>query len=140
MEEICPFCSKEIKERAFKEGKLAFVLLSTPRVAPGHLLIIPKRHVQRLSELNNREVEEIFTLLAKYQDKMLNKLGTGTEIRQNYKPYFENSKTHVNHFHFHLVPRKEADEIATRVDIYRKALYQNLSGEEEESILKLLSD
>ena len=120
MEEICPFCTREIKRRALKEGKFAFVLLSTPRVAPGHLLIIPKRHVQRLSELNDREVKEIFKLLGKYQDKILDKLGNGTEIRQNYKPYLENSETHVNHLHFHLVPRKETDEIATRVDIYRQ--------------------
>lgn len=140
MEEICPFCSQEIKVRAFKEGTLAFVLLSNPRIAPGHLLIIPKRHVQKLSELNNREIKEIFELLANYQDKILNKLGNGTEIRQNYKPYFGNSKTHVNHFHFHLVPRKESDEIATRVDIYRKPLYRDLSEKENQRVLRLLED
>ena len=140
MKEICPFCSEEVKERALKKGKFAFVLLSNPRIAPGHLLTIPKRHVQKLSELNNSEIKEIFEFLANFQDKILSKLSTGTEIRQNYKPYFGNSKTHVKHFHFHLVPRKETDEIATRVDIYRKPLYKELSEAEKNRILKLLAD
>ena len=137
---VIPLAIKNSLLANLKEGKFAFVLLSTPRVAPGHLLIIPKRHVQRLSELNDREVKEIFELLGKYQDKILDKLGNGTEIRQNYKPYLENSETHVNHLHLHLVPRKETDEIATRVDIYRKPLYKELSEEEKDRILKLLAD
>ena len=78
--------------------------------------------------------------VSEFQTKILERLTSGCDVRQNYKPYFGNSKTHVKHFHFHLVPRKETDEIATRVDIYRKPLYKELSEAEKNRILKLLAD
>ena len=140
MNEICPFCSEEIKKRAVEESDLSFVLLSDPRVAPGHLLVIPTRHVQTLSELKDEEVKELFKFLAVYQQKILNKLSSGVEVRQNYKPYFKDSRTHVNHLHFHIVPREENDQIAEKVDVHRKPLYQDLSEKEKERVLRLLAN
>lgn len=135
----CDFCQKEMMQRAIHNGAHAIVLLSNPRVAVGHLLIIPKRHVQKFSDLQQEECEEIFQLLSDYQDKVLEKLSTGTEIRQNYRPYLKDSRTHVNHFHFHIIPRDERDELAQKVDIHRKPFYQELSEKEEVEITKLLA-
>ena len=136
----CAFCSDVIKERLIEEGKFTMVVLSNPRLAAGHLLVIPKRHVLKFSELKSKETVELFRLLGKYQDKVLGNLGKGTEIRQNYKPYFKNSETHVNHFHFHIVPREENDGIAKQVDVHRKPLYIEMSGQEFKKVRGLLSD
>lgn len=133
----CPFCDKDIKKRAIENGAHSIVLLSNPRLARGHLLIIPKRHIALFDELNSREVKELFSLLAKYQKRILKNLSKGTEIRQNYKPYYPNSKTHVNHFHFHIVPRDDNDEISVRVDKHRKPLYEKLGEKEELELEKL---
>lgn len=140
MKNYCVFCSPEIKKRIVQQGKFSFVILSNPRITQGHLLIIPKRHIHKFSELKIRESEEIFKLLGIYQEKVLNKLSKGTEIRQNYRPYKKDSKTHVNHFHFHVLPRDENDEIAKKVDIHRKTLYKDLSEKEHKKLLNLLSD
>lgn len=140
MKSACAFCSNEIKERSIKQGDHVFVLLSNPRVAEGHLLVIPIRHVHKISDLNIEEVKEIFKFLGHYQNKILYKLATGTEIRQNFKPYFKDSNTHVNHFHFHIVPRNETYKIARKVDLHRKPLYQPLSRSEQNKITKLLKD
>ncbi|OGY24335.1 MAG: hypothetical protein A2172_00525 [Candidatus Woykebacteria bacterium RBG_13_40_15] len=140
IDEICPFCSREIKKRAVEEGSYSFVTLSDPRLAPGHLLIIPSRHIRILSDLRNEEVVEIFKFLSKYQKKILDMLSKGVEIRQNYKPYFKNSRTHVNHLHFHLVPREETDEIAKKLDTKRKSLYKELQLDEAERILGILTN
>jgi len=140
MTEGCPFCDQSTKNRALKESKFAFVILSNPRIAFGHLLVIPKRHVHKVRDLKGEEASEIFSLLAELQEKILNKISKGTEIRQNYKPYLPDSQTHVNHLHFHIVPRDEDDEIARKVDTHRKPLYQKLSSEEKERLFKLLKD
>lgn len=135
----CPFCSPEIKKRVLREGKFSFVILSNPRLTKAHLLVIPKKHIQLLAELEVKELEEIFSTLAGLQQEIVQKLAKGCEIRQNYKPYFPNSRTHVNHLHFHLNPREENDELAIGVDKYRKPFYKDLSDNEMNEMTKLFS-
>jgi diadenosine tetraphosphate (Ap4A) HIT family hydrolase len=137
MKSRCVFCSDEVKERSVQNGTSAYVLLSNPRVVPGHLLVIPNRHVQKLSELKADEVQEIFKFLSAYQEKILAKLSKATEIRQNYKPFLKDSRTHVNHLHFHIIPRDEGDEIGRVVDVHRKPFYRDMSDEEKEKMLNL---
>ena len=52
MNEECPFCTKVKEHGILKEGKHAYVIFSNPRLMPGHLLVTSKRHVQRLSQLD----------------------------------------------------------------------------------------
>ncbi|MDP2735699.1 MAG: HIT domain-containing protein [bacterium] len=123
-----------------KEGKYAYVIFSNPRLMPGHLLVIPKRHVEgRLQDLSNEERNEIMVFLAEFQEKILEKLASGCDIRQNYKPYVENSDTHVNHMHFHIHPRGDEDELYKKADIYRKPLYKELPEDEKERLFRLLA-
>jgi len=70
----------------------------------GHLLIIPRRHVERLGELNEKEQETIF-YLEKYGAKIL-KERLGVEniwILLREGEGIKAGKT-VNHFHVHLIP------------------------------------
>jgi diadenosine tetraphosphate (Ap4A) HIT family hydrolase len=136
---VCPFCEIGKEKRILKEARLTFVIFSNPRIQPGHLLVIPKRHVEKLIELRSAERKELFDLIAKYQDKILKKLSTGCEVRQNYKPYFPNSRTHVNHLHFHIHPRDQDDEVAVKVDKFRKPLFKDITREEIEKFSKLFS-
>lgn len=134
----CAFCIAEIKKRAIETGRYAIVVLSKPRLVPGHILIIPKKHVQIFSDLKNAEILEIFKFIAKYQDIVLKKLGRGVEIRQNFQPYKKIGITHVNHLHIHILPRDENDELSKKVDDPRRDLFTDLTKEEEQKITKLL--
>lgn len=140
--EECPFCGSARREqRVLKQGKYAYVIFSNPRLMPGHLLVIPNRHVEgRVSELSKDERDEIFDLLTEFQTKILSKLSSGCDMRQNYKPFVKNSRTHVNHMHFHLYPRNFKDELYEKADVYREPLYKDLSAEEKEQLQKLLMD
>jgi diadenosine tetraphosphate (Ap4A) HIT family hydrolase len=142
MNQDCPFCTGARKEnRILKEGKYAYVIFSNPRLMPGHILVIPKRHVEgRLEELTVEERGEIFDFLSEFQAKILKKISSGCDIRQNYKPYVENSRTHINHLHFHLNPREYKDELYEKVDVYRKAFYRDLTEEEKNRLFALFSD
>lgn len=137
--ENCPFCEISKEGRTLKEGKFAYVIFSNPRLMPGHLLVIPKRHIERISELGEEERDEIFDLLVEFQTKIISKLTSGCDIRQNFKPYVKNSRTHIDHVHFHLLPRDFQDEIQEKAEKHKDPLYKDLTVEEKEKITALLS-
>ena len=117
-----------------------YVIFSNPRLMPGHLLVIPKRHVQRLSQLDEEERKELIDFVIEFEEKILEKLSSGCDIRQNYKSYVENSRTHVNHLHFHLHPRDLNDEMHQVLDPRQKPLYRDLSEDEKENMFKLFAE
>jgi histidine triad (HIT) family protein len=107
----CPFCTilTEKNSRLFKEYKYSFLVFSDPRLVPGHLLVIPKRHVEKLSELPEEEKTELFKLVEEYQEKILTTIASGCDIRSNYRPFMKQGRLKVNHLHFHLQPRENED-------------------------------
>ena len=141
MNQDCPFCTTAREDnRILKEGEHFYVIFSNPRIMPGHLLVIPKRHVTRLVELSAEEKKEFLDLLIEFEEKILEKLSTGCDIRQSYKPYVPNGNISVHHFHFHLYPRKENDEFHKVIDPHQKLLYRDLPDEEKEKLFKLFAD
>ena len=66
----CPFCNiNPEKTRILKDKKFVRVIFSNPCLMPGHLLIVPKRHVEKLSELNEEEQKELFETIIEFQEK-----------------------------------------------------------------------
>jgi len=116
-----------------------YVILSNPRLMPGHLLVIPKRHVTRLAEFTDAERKELLDLLVEFEEKILQKLSAGCDIGQHYKPYAPNSRTSVKHFHFHMYPRNLNDELHQTIDPHQKPLYRDLPPEEKDKLFKLFS-
>ena len=43
----------------------------------GHMLVIPKRHVGKISELNKEEREELIKIVLNFQDRILDKFAKG---------------------------------------------------------------
>ncbi|MDP3982279.1 MAG: HIT domain-containing protein [bacterium] len=113
---------------------------SNPAPLPGHLLIIPKRHIIMLAEMTLEERKELLELLVEFEEKILKYVSSGCDIRQHYKPYVPNSRTSVKHFHFHLQPRDLNDETHRIVDPNQRSLFQDLSPEEQEKLTLLLKD
>lgn len=141
MNQDCPFCGSAKEEgRILKDGNYTYVIFSNPRLMPGHLLVIPKRHVGLLEELDEEEKKELLDLIIEFERKILEKLSSGCDIRQNYKPYVENSRTHVNHLHLHLHPRELNDELHQTIDPHHKPLYRALPEDEKERLYNLLSE
>lgn len=138
MKNNCVFCSDEINKRTIEEGKYAIVFLSNPRLAFGHILIVPKRHTQKLTDLTPDETTEIMSFLTKYQEKVIKNISKGSIIVTNFKPYKPDSRTRVNHFHFHILPINQGDEYETRVENKKHTLYKDLSEKESLKATKLL--
>ncbi|MEF7455330.1 HIT family protein [Pediococcus pentosaceus] len=98
----CVFCQKT-KEDYIVENKLAASFLDFYPVSKGHTLIVPKRHVRQLWELNEEERHAIFKLVEK--NKAI--------LDQEYQPDGYNVVVNsgaaagqsVFHCHIHLIPR-----------------------------------
>lgn len=138
---ICPFCEidKE-KTRIIYKGKHCLVILSNPRLMPGHLLVVPKRHVEKLSELKEVERKELFELTIKFQEEILKKIANGCDIRQNYRPFQKQTNLKIHHLHIHLQPREFKDELYSVSQTYETDLFKPLNESELLTIIEKLAD
>jgi len=121
----CIFCSfskdkKLIPDQFLSEDRDSFVMLSLNPQTEGHLLVIPKRHFSKLSEM-----EDLAGLLfnkAITQGEILKKnlKAKAFVIKVNNELYkLESGKGHVGHIHIHVIPRYKAGEVLA--DIPEKA-------------------
>jgi len=134
----CPFCKLDKQRtRILKENKLFYVVLSNPALVHGHLLIIPKRHVGKFSELNSKELNDLSKLIKKFNQIILKKFkGCDTEI--HYRPFQKEDGIKVNHLHIHLKPRGFQDNLYKKCQVYEKSIWYKLSQKELDKIKKEL--
>ncbi len=102
----CIFCQIP-KEEIVAESDLCLAFYDKFPVSPGHLLIIPKRHVAGYFDLTEDELKAMQTML--FNMKKV--------IEEVYKPDGFNIGVNVGeaagqsifHVHMHLIPRYEGD-------------------------------
>lgn len=99
----CAFCDSAILEKQrFFEGREVLGILTHKPITPGHVLIIPKRHVERFEELTAVEMEEI--------RECIRKVDVAAQEMFGHKDYLllqKNGKgagQSVPHVHFHYLP------------------------------------
>lgn len=137
----CPFCNiDEERTRIIKEGEHVWVVLSNPRLVDGHLLVIPKRHIEKSSKLREEEKKELFETVLEFREKILLKFSSGCDIRQNCRPFLKQSNLKVDHLYFHLLPREFEDELYKKCQIFEKEIFRMLTEEEKEKFAKLFKD
>lgn len=117
----CPFCNiDEDHTRILARGEKVFAVLSNPRLLPGHTLIIPKRHVEKIADLTQAERIELFNMAIKFQKKIIDKIATGCDMRQMYRPFATESKSRVDHLQIHLLPRESNDFLKSIMQVEKK--------------------
>lgn len=135
----CPFCNIDpVRNKTLQESEHVRVIFSNPRLVKGHLLVTPKRHVEQPWELTEAEVKDIFEHIHVLQKKLSETLGTGCDIRQNYRPFMEQGRLKVDHVHFHLLPRTFQDDLYEKSMRYETDMFNDISSDEVESVKKML--
>jgi diadenosine tetraphosphate (Ap4A) HIT family hydrolase len=132
----CPFCN--LKDRILKENDHAILILSNPRKVPGHILVVPKRHIEEPWQLTADELTDIFKLIFFAEQRILGNLGDGVDIRQNYRPFKKQDDLKKNHVLFHVVPRAQDDYIYTISEKFERDLFAELDDLERKEVEKLL--
>jgi histidine triad (HIT) family protein len=134
----CAFCGIK-DERIIRDTQNTITILSNPYLVEGHSLVIPKMHVQRISELTMPVAYELFDEVVRMQNMVLERLGApGCDIRQNFRPFLPDSRLKVGHLHFHVIPRYKEDELYLKSMIYEKDVFRELQDEQSRLIMERL--
>ncbi len=134
----CPFCNAN--DRVLRENEHAILILSNPRKVPGHVLVLPKRHIEEPWKLTADELTDIFKLIFFAEQRMYGPLGTGIDIRQNYRPFKREDDLKKNHVMFHVIPRSKDDYLYTVSEKFEHDLFADLDTLERKEVEKLLKD
>jgi len=108
---MCIFCkivNGEIPAYKIYEDDNILAFLDIGQVTIGHTLVIPKKHVQNIFELDSETAKKLFdkvVLVAKKLKKALN-IENLNLINNNGSLAYQS----VFHYHIHLIPRYENDE------------------------------
>lgn len=132
----CTFCeSGDLKNRVITENNLALVFPTKTPVVQGHVLIIPKRCVPTINDLENKELKSIFDLLKRIKPALKK-----TYKAQGFNHAWNEGEVagqSVPHVHLHVLPRKESDTGVHRYEP-RKFLYWTDHGAGEDKETELL--
>ena len=104
----CLFCDPEVRRKeTFYEDSTNIALVNIKPAVEGHVLLVPKRHVQNFTELTEKEISDMFSsvkkiykiLKAAYNSVAFNLvIQDGPEAGQS-----------INHLHLHICPRVKGD-------------------------------
>ena len=134
MKNDCLFCAivdGEMPSYKIYEDEFFYVMLDRFPKCVGHTLILPKRHAAHIFDLTEQECKLLIPLAQKISAALRKVLEfEGLNLLQNNGPA---AGQEVNHFHLHLIPRFEGDDMAIQ--------YKRLdpSEDEFEKLVKALS-
>lgn len=106
---FCKIIANEIPSAKVYEDDKVFAFLDLSQATPGHTLVIPKKHVQDIFEMDAETASDLFARVPKIASaieaafpemKGLNIVNNNRELA--YQSVF--------HSHIHLIPRYEANE------------------------------
>jgi len=105
---ICPFCYDNIKDCVVAEQNSVVAIQDSYPVTDGHLLIVPKRHMEDYFSMNETEKKDIGALIMKLKNRIMEKYHsvTGFNIGTNIG---ESAGQTIFHAHIHLIPRRKDD-------------------------------
>ena len=106
---FCKIAGGEIPSSTVYEDEDFRVILDLGPATKGHALILPKNHFANLFELDDATAQKAILVAKKMAGKMKTALGAdGFNLVQNNN---EVAGQTVFHFHMHLIPRYENDQV-----------------------------
>lgn len=103
----CPFCNVESEREIIASSSLSLAFFDGFPVSPGHVLIIPRRHVASFFELTQEERKDMFNLADDVKHIVDDRFHPdGYNIGVNIG---EAAGQSIFHVHLHLIPRYYGD-------------------------------
>lgn len=104
-ENSCPFCFDP--EPGIEENSTCRAFFDRFPVSPGHVLIVPRRHVASFFDLTDGERNDMFDLAKRVRGRLIEEYGpAGFNLGLNDGPAAGQTIMHV---HLHVIPRYEGD-------------------------------
>ncbi|MDX6536640.1 MAG: histidine triad family protein [Gaiellales bacterium] len=102
---FCEIVAGRTSAHVVLEDELVLAFLDVRPLFPGHTLLVPREHVETLSDLPHALVEPMFTVSQRLATAMVDGLGAeGSFVAMN-----NTVSQSVPHLHVHVVPRTKGD-------------------------------
>ncbi len=132
---FCKILEGEIPSYKVYEDDHIYAFLDITQTTKGHTLIIPKKHIKNIYELNTTMATQIFSKVPKITKA----------LKAAFKPIGFNIINNVDkptqsvfHFHVHIVPRYENDSVElltpNQMDHYDELKYQTIADAIKEAL------
>ena len=102
----CPFCDAS-RDLAFAESSRFAAIYNIAPILPGHSLVVPKRHVVSLLDLDDSELAE-FAVFGRTVVRILMDAFCVHSFNWTIQEG-ESAGQSVSHLHMHVIPRKAGD-------------------------------
>jgi histidine triad (HIT) family protein len=132
---FCKIVKGDIPSYKVFENEDLIAILDISQATKGHTLIIPKIHKKNLYEMDSKTAGKIFEVVPKIANaikKAYNPIGLNVLINT------ERPLQSVDHFHIHLLPRYENDDIGFSFENHQKDMTNDLYREVQTNITKNL--
>src|SRR3989338_6437094 len=104
---FCKIANKELVSEIVYENEAATSVLDIHPIAPGHTMVLPKRHADTILDLRDEDIEGVFAAAKQ----------TTAVLQQAFRPdgftiginHGSASGQTVDHLHIHIVPRFKGD-------------------------------
>jgi len=104
---FCKIANKEIDSKIIYEDEFSIAFLDINPSQKGHLLVIPKKHYQNLSEVPEEELAKLFETVKKMTKLLERRLNVSSfNIGWNHG---KDAGQVINHLHIHIIPRYPND-------------------------------
>jgi len=111
VQQICPFCDIDPARMAGAD-ELVFAIRDGFPISPGHMLIIPRRHIASFFDATSAERTSLLELLDVARNRLVEEFApAGFNIGINDGPAAGQT---VPHLHIHLIPRFAGDSADPR--------------------------
>lgn len=116
---FCKIINNELPSYTIYEDEIAKIFLDVNPDSNGHLLIIPKKHITDLNDMDNLTLIHIIELAKQYRQILEKKLNIdGLTLIQN-----NGMIQDVKHYHLHLKPYyKEKQKILPVEEVYNQII------------------
>jgi histidine triad (HIT) family protein len=97
---FCKLANGEIPTKVVFEDEVVTVFMDANPNTDGHMLIVPKKHIEDFTEIDNETLTHVHDVAKKMKDLIYDRLGTcGLKLVNNY-----GSEQQVKHYHMHVIP------------------------------------
>lgn len=132
---LCPFCWMT-KEFIVEQSKYFYVIWARAPYTEDHLLIIPNRHVVLFNSLSREEVQDLMSLVARWDSFLHKKYSDVALLLRDGFTWWKWGKS-VDHMHFHLIPDMEIWSMWSSWWVNRKYLTEKEVIQRVKAIKKL---
>jgi len=124
---FCKIIAGDIPVKILKETTNSISFLDAFPLAKGHVLVIPKKHHQKIQDMDNKENNDLFSLV----HDMLSKVDTLTGATLVALHNGREAGQEIPHVHVHLVPRSKDDSAGPIHSMFNSTLKLSESEIEE---------